>query len=70
MSPLLEKNVQLVVNTPYYHFCLTNSAYDTDDAVVELRYLRKKLVLERTNGSHYYEKKCEDCGKIFRLVSF
>jgi hypothetical protein len=73
MAPLLEKNVQLVLNTPYFHFCLKTAEYDTDDHVTELRYSRKQLILEKTmvdSGRTYYQKKCEDCGKIFRLLHF
>lgn len=73
MAPLLEKNVQLVANTPYYHFCLKTAEYDTDDHVTELNYTRKKLVLEKTKtdgGGTYYQKQCDVCGKVFRLISF
>lgn len=73
MAPLLEKDVQLVINSPYYHFCLKAAQYDTDDHVTELQYSKKKLVLEKTradSGGTYYQKKCEECGKIFRLVNF
>jgi hypothetical protein len=70
MSALQEENVQYVINSPYYHFCLREAKYDSNDLVTELSYTRIKIVLERAvvDGRRVFQAKCERCGKTFRLI--